>query len=581
MNPETRTCKNCSRSFAIEPEDLDFYQKMDVPAPTQCPECRCIRRMVHRNERNLYRRKCDITGKDIISIYRPECAFKVADREHYFSDAFDPMQYGRDFDFSQPFFAQFLEFLKIVPLPSLYIQASQNCDYNQDMSRSANCYLCSRTHDSNNMLYTYRGNKSSYCADCFQVKEQSEYLYECFDTNASNNSKFLHNCEKCSESLFLYNCSGCVNCFMCTDLRNKQYCFKNEQYSRDEYNAIVMKYNLATYSGQKQALKEFEEFILKFPRKNLSILRSVNVFGDFIKDSKNCRNSYNIKKCEDCAYIWDQMDYSNSMDAYSGGRNSSLVYEATSTTAANKCMFTVRAADSRECSYSWFLKNCSNCFACSGLSNKEYCILNKQYTKEEYIELRDKIIAHMRQTSEYGEYFPVSSSPFPYNDTVAQEYFPKTKKEATGAGFDWVDPAEKSYVPTLQIDGIPEHIADVTDSILKETVTCEHAGSCTHGCTKAFRVIKDELEFYRRMKIPVPRQCPNCRYYRRLAYRNPTKLRNETCMCDGLHSTNGVYKNNNEHEHGASTCGLVFETTYQKGKGTIIYCDACYKKEVF
>jgi hypothetical protein len=579
---ENKLCTNCSQNFNIEPEDFDFYQKVQVPPPTQCPVCRCIRRMVHRNERNLYRRKCDITGKDIISIYRPDSPFTVVDREYFFSDAFDPMVYGTDFDFSRPFFDQFLEFVRKVPVPSLYVQASQNCDYNQDMSRSANCYLCSRTHDSQNMLYTYRGNKSSYCTDCFQVKEQSEYLYECFDTNASNNSKFLHNCEKCSESLFLYNCSGCVNCFMCTDLRGKQYCFKNEQYSREEYTAIVAKYNLATYSGQKAALKEFEEFILKYPRKHLSVLRSVNVSNsDFVKDSKNCRHSYNIKKCEDCAYLWDQMDYSNSMDAYSGGRNSSLVYEATSTTAANNCKFTVRAADSRDCLYSWFLKNCSNCFACSGLSNKEYCILNKQYTKEEYTELRDKIIAHMQKEGEYGEYFPISFSPFPYNDTVAQEYFPKTKEEALSSGFTWVDPAEKSYVPTLQIDSIPEHIADVTDAILKETVACEDIGNCTHGCTKAFRITKDELEFYRRMKIPVPRKCPNCRYYRRLAYRNPTTIREIVCMCDGTTSTNGVYKNNSEHEHGSGSCAKPIETSFAEGTKTIIYCEACYRKEVF
>ena len=73
-NSETRVCKNCKKEFVIEPDDFDFYKKIDVPPPTWCPECRMIRRMVWRNGRNLYKHKCDAPGhsKFIISIYPPE-----------------------------------------------------------------------------------------------------------------------------------------------------------------------------------------------------------------------------------------------------------------------------------------------------------------------------------------------------------------------------------------------------------------------------------------------------------------------------------------------------------------------------
>ena len=40
---ENRICQNCKSEFIIEPEDFNFYEKIKVPAPTWCPECRMIR----------------------------------------------------------------------------------------------------------------------------------------------------------------------------------------------------------------------------------------------------------------------------------------------------------------------------------------------------------------------------------------------------------------------------------------------------------------------------------------------------------------------------------------------------------
>jgi len=35
-----------------------------------------------------------------------------------------------------------------------------------------------------------------------------------------------------------------------------------------------------------------------------------------------------------------------------------------------------------------------------------------------------KIIEHMQKMGEWGEFFPSSLSPFGYNETVAEEYYP-------------------------------------------------------------------------------------------------------------------------------------------------------------
>jgi hypothetical protein len=55
MKTETKTCQNCKKDFTIESEDFNFYEKIKVPPPTFCPECRIIRRMLWRNFRSLFK----------------------------------------------------------------------------------------------------------------------------------------------------------------------------------------------------------------------------------------------------------------------------------------------------------------------------------------------------------------------------------------------------------------------------------------------------------------------------------------------------------------------------------------------
>ena len=77
-------CQNCKKDFTIEPDDFGFYEKIKVPPPTWCPECRLIRRLVWRNERALYRRVCDLCKKNIIAIFHESVPFPVYCRECWY-----------------------------------------------------------------------------------------------------------------------------------------------------------------------------------------------------------------------------------------------------------------------------------------------------------------------------------------------------------------------------------------------------------------------------------------------------------------------------------------------------------------
>src|SRR3989338_3561766 len=109
------SCRSCQKEFKIDVEDTAFYEQMQVPPPTLCPECRLIRRMIFRNERTLYKRKCDLCHEDKIFMYPTDAPFPVYCHDCWYSDKWDPEQYAMDYDFNKTFFEQFLELRNAVP----------------------------------------------------------------------------------------------------------------------------------------------------------------------------------------------------------------------------------------------------------------------------------------------------------------------------------------------------------------------------------------------------------------------------------------------------------------------------------
>src|SRR5258706_26497 len=104
MVSENRVCQNCKQDFNIEPEDFQFYEKMKVPAPTFCPQCRFQRRMTWRNGWHIFKKKEERTGEKIFSLFPEESPVKIYEKDFWWSDNWDAMVYGRDYDWQRPFF---------------------------------------------------------------------------------------------------------------------------------------------------------------------------------------------------------------------------------------------------------------------------------------------------------------------------------------------------------------------------------------------------------------------------------------------------------------------------------------------
>ncbi|MFA7000151.1 MAG: hypothetical protein WC241_03485 [Candidatus Paceibacterota bacterium] len=571
---ETKSCQNCKKDFIIEVDDFSFYEKIKVPSPTWCPDCRLQRRLAWRNERTLFKRKCDAPNhtEDIISIYPPESNVVVYDHEYWNSDAWEALDYGVDYNFDKPFFSQFRELLSKVPIISLFDSKSINSDYCNVTVEHKNCYLVSAGWNNEDSLYS---NRISYCKDTCDsyVCHKTEFGYENVYCKESNRLFYSLNCESCVDSYFLYDCRGCLNCIGCTNLRNKSYCIFNKQYTKEEYQKFINENNLGDRNILNNIREEFKKLYTEAIHRFAHLIKNENVIGDNIENSQNCYwcfdiagNAQNVKYSNWCTY-----GLRDSYDTGPGtGGKSELTYEGTSIGVFNNnCAFGAIIWYCHDVFYSFWLQNCSNCFGCIGLKNKKYCIFNKQYEKTEYEELISKIKEHMNDMPyidkkglvyKYGEFFPIELSPYPYNSTVGQDYMSITKEVASSHNYFWQEKLENKYEVTIPFNELPLNITDVKDSITNEIISCFNGSLNIEGCIKAFRVNEKEFDFYKRFNIPLPQYCPNCRHNNRLKQRNPMKLWHRSCMKEG--------------------CTNEFETSYAPDRPEIVYCEKCYQQEV-
>lgn len=562
MNSETRHCQNCKREFVIEPDDFGFYEQMKVSPPTWCPECRLVRRLTGSGYRILYKRKCDFTGDMVISTHHQDAPYTIYKQDVWWSDKWDPKSYGRAYDFSKPFFEQYNELLKEVPLPALYTEYTTmvESEYCNAAANLKNCYLCFKADNSENCAYL---NTISQLKECVDVafSDSNELSYESANINKCYHVLYSKNCDECQDIYFSEDLVGCSNCIGCVGLRKKNYHIFNEPYTKEAYEEKVKQFDFGSKKWVDKFKKEARERMLKFPRKEFHGRNTVRSSGEYLTNVKNVKNSYMVRNAENIRFsqLLKNGPAANAYDYTMFAMRAEWIYESCWVGIdVSQIKFGVWNYHAHDIEYCFGCHGTGNSFGCVGVRNNEYCILNKQYTKEEYQELLPRIKRHMaevpyrdakRREYRYGEFFPAELSPWAYNESNAQEWFPLTKEQALAQGFSWRDVDPKEYrEATVEI---PDHIKDVQDDILKGILKCDE-------CGKNYQIIKMELDFYRRFQIPIPRTCPLCRDRARIKELNPMQLHSRTC----------------------AKCGKNIETTYSPDRPEIVYCEACYQKEI-
>ena len=443
---------------------------------------------------NLHKRKCDKTGSQIISIFRPDCVYPVWHRDEWIKSANPPSQ---DFDFSRPFFEQAWEVFQKSPIPHIFQSHNQNCEYTDDWYYSKNCYLCHSGQNNEDCRYCY-------VSDGVKNMQYSVFAFDselCFDLiNSSNcfNGVFLLNCKNVHDSAFLYDCRDCSDCLFCFNLRNKKYCFGNEQLSKEEFEKKRKAWDLSSFKNYQKAKQFFAEMMLmKAWHRALQIDRCENSTGCFIRNCKDSENCYMLSNHENCANV------------SLSGPNARWILDSLGTVGAELSFMSVLPVycyDTKFCfsidhcrfvEYSAYLKNCQYCFGCCGLVNEKYCILNKKYSREEYEELRTKIVEHMKKTGEWGDFFTPHFAPNPYEESYSGLHFVDKRQ----INFRTADPIEKITMKTAEVEDIPDSATELTpekEKWLQEQIFWDNQYA------RPFQIQVADIEFARKMKVPLP-----------------------------------------------------------------------------
>jgi hypothetical protein len=282
--------------------------------------------------------------------------------------------------------------MKEVPRVALYGNNNENADYTNDTTHNKNCYLIFAS-DFNEDCYYGIFNDSKHSMDCLESREV-ENAYECVNCLHSYELFYSIDVEHCNHSAFLINCTNCEHCFLSHNLHNKRYYFLNEPCTPAEYEQKIKQMSIA------EAKKAFLEVKGKAIYRNLKITNSENCIGNYIEHSKDCKYCFDTLQGNNCSYVFfGSQQLNDCWDTVGASINASKCYQAQ--ICLENCHSIIGCNFCNTIQFSYYLDsciNCSHCFGCVGLRNKQYCILNQQYTKEDYEKLVANIIEQMKKS---------------------------------------------------------------------------------------------------------------------------------------------------------------------------------------
>jgi len=548
-------CKECQSSFNLFEEDIKMYRLLRAPPQKICPNCRQQRRLAFMNYSYVFRRTCQAPGhsEKVISLMSPSMPWIGYDLDYYNSDAWSSLEHNQEVKIDQDFLGQYYDLLKKNPHPLIRRRTDcVNSEYSFSGGNLKDCYYVFGSWNSENVMYS---------TAAFNSRDVVDSYYTGFVEGGYNNvlTKKCSQCTNiffsndCIASDFLYDCRNCLNCFGCVNLRNKSYCFFNEQLSKSEYETKRKEIDLGKRSDLKKVSQKFWQLVKLNPIRAYRIKQSNNVFGSDIDNCREVFQSLQAENSENIRYSQFIDRIKDSMDLGFSGKSDQLYEVANVGGGSSKIKFGYGSKNCIDCEYIFSCKNCLNCFGCVGLQNISYAIFNKVYLPDDYFRIVDDLKEKLLKDGTYGEFFPYNFSNFAYNNSLAQIIYPLSKEEILAKGAYWQDEikANVGEAKTILATELPDSIDDVNDDLLSMAIISEKSGN-------PFRVVSKELEFYRRMRIALPTLTPLERMMQRFKIMSNLRIFQDQCF----------------------SCHQTIWSVHATKDGFRPYCEACYSHEV-
>lgn len=546
---EFKNCEYCLQDYPLYESEKKAYDKEEFIYSKICPDCTFRVCNYFLNDKYLYKRKCDKTKKDMVSIYAPGSQLKIFESDIYKKMMSEDywLTYSKDIndDITLDFKNLFLEF----PKQSRDIHSwLENALYSSHTWWAKNVYLSYWVFvDCEDIYYSF--SVWRWCKNVFnsyKVSWSNNIYYSSLITK-SYEIIYSHNIINSNFLFFCENITNCSNCIFCCNLANKDYCIFNKQYSKEKYLVIEKKI--------RSEIKDYDRFLYYKDLYNDFLEReSINEACIINNSEKACwDNIFDSTNLSNCFYLYWTSDSCNCMNCstFEWIKNTNL-FNLIEAWPAENCIWVVSVwwwdspstniYFSQYCSwassklyYCFDIVSCKECIFCIWLRNKEFCILNKQYTKEDYFIKKEKIKNDLIKIWKWWDFIWFDFIKFPYNDTLAYDYFKINKiifpdweeqiidknsywtveilsddfiSDATIDFWSWKKHNIKwrtkdreinipSQAETINAKDLPNTF-EVDEDILKKVIICEKS-------QRPFKIMPLELEFIKKRNLPIPR----------------------------------------------------------------------------
>lgn len=523
----TITCRLTGRPFQTTAFEEELRGAFDFGLPTVHPMMRMQRRALFRKDRMLHKRVCDKTGQTLISAFPAKTPFPVWHKDLWWSDEFDGRDYGLEYDPSRPFFEQYAELHSRVPRPHVQTTGCENSDYAHNSNSVKSCYMVFGSDYSENCLYGSYFERSRDCMDSFWI-DYSELSYDCLLCNRLYNVQHAFKSDDCRDSMFLWDCQGLTDCFGCVSMSHVQHHIFNEPHTPEEYAAAVAAFRLDTRTGRQAFMQRWAEFKQQKQARRTFMVNAEGCQGNLLTDCEDCQDAYLVADMQRAHHaflggveIRDVVDYT-----YGGLRVDHCIEACGVSLDSSRCVACAMCWSGSDLTYcDQCLQGCKDCFGCIGLKKQQYCILNKQYSKEEYEVLRAQIIESMKQDGSWGEFLPFALATYPFLEASASDLVPfpiadfmaMVDKDPWSVRLFEKYPEQRAYLAAENVPPSPNATPtpDVPDGIKEVSpaqnyiLRCEETG-------RLFALQGPELALYIRMGIPLPTRHPDVRANDRL-----------------------------------------------------------------
>lgn len=270
---------------------------------------------------------------------------------------------------------------------------SENCEYADEVYYSKNLTYVFDSAKSSDSAYMYDSFLCDKCVDCDYAVE-SQLCYESVDLFKAYNCDYCNYCSRIRDSAYCHWCWDSNDLFGCVNLQNKSFCIFNRQLTESEYREQVKKYK--AWPPEK-VLAVVEELKQKFPlTQTIGAYNENSNYGNYMHYSKNCYLCFDAAHCESSAYLYDTFYAKNCMDMTYCSVQADLSYEIVSSANIFNCNYIFWAEKCMDSSYIFNSINVKNSLGCVGVAHKTYCILNRQFNKEDYERISKQILEDLK-----------------------------------------------------------------------------------------------------------------------------------------------------------------------------------------